>query len=71
MDPKSNTINNLHYTSFRDHSLGQPDTGIRDNVYSITQEQVKQFHEKYYVGENIIVSAAGDINVDEFNEVAG
>ena len=67
MDPKTNTINNLHYTSFRDHALGQPDTGIKDNVYSISHEQVKQFHEKYYVGENIVVSAAGDINADEFN----
>lgn len=41
MDPEQVTINNLHYTSFRDHALGQPSTGIKDNVYSITADQVK------------------------------
>lgn len=41
MDPEQVVKNNLHYTSFRDHALGQPATGIRDNVYSITPEQVK------------------------------
>lgn len=35
--------------------------GIRDNIYSITPEHIKQFHEQFYVGENIIVSGAGEI----------
>lgn len=41
MDPERNTIENIHYVSFRDHFLGQPSTGIRDNVYSVTADQVK------------------------------
>ena len=69
MDPQTVVLNNLHYTSFRDHSLGQPASGIRDNVYSITPEQVKEFHNKYYIGENIVVSGAGDINPTEFREL--
>jgi processing peptidase subunit beta len=41
MDPFKNTIENVHYTSFRDHFLGQPSSGIRENTYLITSDQVK------------------------------
>ena len=61
-DPERIVHENIHYTSFRDHYLGQPSWGIRDNIYSITPEQIKEFHNKFYVGENIVVSGAGDIN---------
>jgi processing peptidase subunit beta len=69
MDPENNAYEQAHYTSFRDHFLGQPVSGIRDNVYSITSDQIKEFHHKYYVGENIVVSGAGNINPQAFNEV--
>lgn len=36
MDPENNAYEQAHYTAFRDHFLGQPVSGIRDNVYSIT-----------------------------------
>lgn len=48
--------------------MGQPTAGIRDNVYSITADQIKEFHSKYYVGNNIVVSAAGEVNAESFNE---
>jgi len=31
-------------------------------VYSITPEQVKEFHHNFYVGKNIVVSGAGAID---------
>ena len=68
MDPERNALENIHYTSFRDHSLGQPLSGIRDNIYNITADQVKEFHSTHYVGENIVVSGAGNINPAQFNE---
>lgn len=68
MDPETNAYESIHYTSFRDHALGQPSYGIRDNVYSITADQIKQFHEKYYVGDNIVVAGAGAVNPAQFNE---
>ena len=68
MDPERNAVESIHYTSFRDHALGQPSTGIKDNVYNITPEQVKEFHSTNYVGENIVVSGAGDVNSAQFNE---
>ena len=69
MDPETNAIESIHYTSFRDHAMGQPVSGIKDNVYNITAEQVKEFHAANYVGENIVVSGAGDVNAAQFNEV--
>ncbi len=68
MDPERNAIEAIHYTSFRDHALGQPSYGIRDNIYSINADQIKQFHERYYTGQNIVVAGAGEINVAQFNE---
>ena len=59
MDPYTVSTESVHYTAFRDHYLGQPSTGIKDNVYAITPEQVKQFHNNFYVGKNIVVSGAG------------
>lgn len=41
MDPERNAFESIHYVSFRDHALGQPSHGIRDNVYSITGDQIK------------------------------
>ena len=69
MNPYETTLQNVHYTAFRDHYLGQPSTGIRENTYSINADQVKQFHNQFYVGENIVVSGAGEINATHFNEL--
>jgi processing peptidase subunit beta len=69
MDPYKNTVEMIHYNAFRDHYMGQPSTGIRENTYSITSEHVKQFHDQFYVGENIVVSGAGDIEASQFNEL--
>ena len=35
-DPEIISHENIHYTSYRDHYLGQPSSGIRDNIYSVT-----------------------------------
>lgn len=70
MDPYTISTESAHYTAYRDHYLGQPAAGNRDVVYSITPEQVKQFHNAHYVGKNIVVSGAGNINVEALiNEV--
>jgi mitochondrial-processing peptidase subunit beta len=67
MDPFTISTESAHYTAFRDHYLGQPASGIKDVVYSITADQVKQFHQAHYVGKNIVVSGAGNINADSLN----
>lgn len=48
--------------------MSQPSYGNKDNVYAITPEQVKAYHDKFYVGNNIVVSGAGNIDVKKFKE---
>lgn len=69
MDPFTLSVQNVHYSMFRDHYMGQPSTGIRDNIYSITPKMIQEYHSQFYVGENLVVSAAGDVNANEFNEL--
>lgn len=71
MDPYTISTESAHYTAFRDHYLGQPASGNKDVVYSITADQVKQFHEANYVGKNIVVSGAGNINPETFATEVG
>jgi predicted Zn-dependent peptidase len=35
---------------------------VRDVVYSITPEQVREYHNQHYVGRNIVVSGAGNLD---------
>lgn len=42
--------------------MGQPSIGNKDVVYSVTPDQVKEFHSNSYVGKNIVVSGAGAID---------
>ena len=62
MDPQIISFESVHYTAFRDHALGQPSVGNKDVVYSITPDQVKEFHNNFYVGQNIVVSGAGAVD---------
>lgn len=71
MDPYDVTREAVHYTAFRDHYIGQPSYGIKDVVYSINGDQIRQFHNNFYVGQNIVVSGAGNLNPDNLlNEVS-
>lgn len=67
-DPFAITSNNIHYTSFRDHYLGQPVNGIRENIHNITAEQVHNFHKQFYVGSNITVSASGNVDFNKLSD---
>lgn len=69
MDPYTISTESVHYTAYRvkylitqDHFMGQPSQGIRDVVFSITPDQVKEYHNNFYVGRNIVVSGAGNID---------
>lgn len=55
-----------HFTSFRDHFIGQPMRGDIDNVDSITPEIIKEFHANHYTGENLVVVGTGNVNHKEF-----
>lgn len=62
MDPYVIATESVHYTAYRDHYFGHPSYGVRDVVYSITPEQVREYHNQNYVGRNIVVSGAGNLD---------
>jgi processing peptidase subunit beta len=67
-DQMETTIESAHYTSYRDHMMGQPILGIRENIGTISQDQIVEYHRTHYVGNNIVVVAAGDVNHEQLSE---
>lgn len=59
-DQMETTLESLWYTSYRDHQMGQPTRGSRDNVGNITSEAIQAFAESNCVGNNLVVVASGD-----------
>lgn len=56
------TLNAAHYNAYREHMIGQPTRGDRDNLPSLNVEQVRQFHNDNYHGENIVIVGSGNVN---------
>lgn len=50
--------------------MGQPILGIRENIGTITQDQIVDYHRTHYVGSNIVVVGAGDISHQQLTELA-
>ena len=56
------TLENVHFNGYRDHMMGQPVKGDRDNLYNISIDQLQAYHSANYFGDNIVVVATGDVN---------
>lgn len=69
-DQFESTLEASHYTSFRDHMLGQPVLGIRENVGLITQDMIKEYHATHYVGPNVVIVGAGDVKHQQLVELS-
>lgn len=59
-------LENAHYNVYREHMLGQPKKGDRDNVFNIKTDHLRDFHSTNYFGDNLVVVGAGNINHEEF-----
>ena len=58
-------IENVHFNSFREHMIGQPIKGDRDLTHTLTLDNVRDYYNANYYGDNIVVVATGDVNHDE------
>lgn len=67
----STTLEAAHYTSFRDHFIGQPVKGIRENLQVLQQEKIKQFHEENFAGERVVVVGTGNLDGQQFKGLVG
>ncbi len=55
----------LQQRVWKDHPLGYMISGTKKVVRKVTREQILEFMDKYYVGENMIISVAGHFNEAE------
>ena len=59
------TLQASHANAFREHMIGQPTRGDRDNLANLTIDQVRQFHADNYYGDNIVIVASGNVSHQE------
>lgn len=63
------TVENALYTCFRDHQLGQPTLGIRENAGVLTAQQVRDFAAAHHVASNLVVTATGNVVHEQIVEL--
>ena len=69
-DQMETTMESLYYTSYRDHQMGQPVRGVRENVSNVSQADIKHWVDSFCVGKNLVVVASGDVSHEQVtNEV--
>jgi processing peptidase subunit beta len=67
---KKTLMENVHFNIYRDHMMGQPVRGDRDNLKNVTLDDVKEFHRTHYHGENVMVIATGDVDHQQVVDMA-
>lgn len=67
---KRTTMENVHFNAFRDHMMGQPIRGERDNLRNVSLDDVKAFHRTHYHGDNLVIVAVGDVNHEQIVDLA-
>lgn len=68
-DMLETTLENALFTSYRDHQLGQPTLGARDNVANISAETIKKFVAANHHANNFAVIATGPVNHTQITEL--
>lgn len=64
------TVEQSHYNSFRDHMLGQPTRGDADNLNNLTAQDIENFQNTNYTGQNIVLVGTGDVSHEELVDLA-
>jgi predicted Zn-dependent peptidase len=69
-DPQDRVFDLLGGAVFGSHPLGRAVIGEAGTVGSLTREQLKHFHERRYLPENIVISAAGSVEHEALVQMA-
>lgn len=64
--PLETTIEIPHHGIFKDQQIGLPILGDIRNMETVSHPIIEEYHSRNYVGENIYVVAAGDIDHSQF-----
>lgn len=65
---KETLLENVHFNVYREHMIGQPVKGDRDNVQNISTDMIRDFHTTNFFGENLVIVGVGNLNHNEFVE---
>ena len=63
--PSQLVVENFVSDLFPDHALGMSILGTEDSIKSMTDKKLKDYRKSNYIPENIIISAAGNLEHDE------
>jgi predicted Zn-dependent peptidase len=63
--PMETTIEIAHRGAYGSHQMGLPILGHIHNMRTISRDMIVEYHDKNYVGENIIVVGCGPIDHDQ------
>jgi predicted Zn-dependent peptidase len=63
--PEEVCLDLLAKSYYGDSGLGQTILGPEKNIKKFTRDDVKKYMDKYYTADNVVVSLAGNIDVDE------
>jgi len=55
---------------YKNHSYGNPPLGEEKYIKKITKDDLRKFHEKFYVAENLVLVIVGDIEEKEARRLA-
>ncbi len=55
---------------YGDHPYSQPTLGYQDTIQKITIEDVKRFHQQYFVSENAIIAIVGGIDTEKAKQIS-
>jgi len=61
-EPQDKVHDVLSTAIFGDHPLGRPIIGRADVVSSVSVPEIEAYHDERYVGSNIVIAAAGNID---------
>lgn len=64
------TLESVHYTSYRDHFMGQPVKGIRENLAHVDQQMIQEFMQRNYTAQNAVLSVCGQVDHAQVCEAA-
>ena len=64
-NPQGRLLEQLAATAYVAHNYGRSGVGWPSEVSQITASEAMAFHEKYYVGSNIVIAVVGDVKAAE------
>jgi zinc protease len=68
--PMAIALQQLRQAMYLEHPYGQPGLGSLESVGSLTQDELRQFHGRYFRPEQTILSIAGNISVSAALDLA-